>query len=226
MRGLVFLCLIGYSLASSSPYSWNGPGDANQPDPGNDNVCLTDSESCGCCLMQKQMIRMENFFNISLNEMRKGLDRAESALNNVRSSRSAFSVALTDTRRCLTSSRDDTVVKYQSIFINLGDGYNASTGIFTVPRSGVYALALTVYSDAGAPGALLAACARLRKNGRVIAALSEYNTQDQEDSATIVMAMQMQTGDKLDVILPSGCYLCDDNSHFNTFSSFLLYATD
>lgn len=110
--------------------------------------------------------------------------------------------------------------------MNLGDSYNASTGTFTVSRSGVYALALTMYSDAGAPGALLAACVRLRKNGQVIAALSEYNMQDQEDSATTILAMQMQAGDKVDVILPSGCYLCDDNSHFNTFSGFLLYATD
>ncbi|XP_053503723.1 cerebellin 20 [Ictalurus furcatus] len=226
MKGLVFLCLIGCSLANDAVYSWNGPGEPSQPDPGTGNICLTDSDTCNCCLMQTQMMRMESFFNMSLNEMRKNLEKAETALNYVRSSRSAFSVALTDVRRCLTSSRDDMVVKYQSIFINLGDGYNISTGAFTVPRSGVYALALTVYSDAGAPGALLAACVRLRKNGRVIAALSEYNTQDQEDSATTVLAMQMQAGDKVDVILPSGCNLCDDNSHFNTFSGFLLYATD
>ncbi|XP_060754101.1 cerebellin 20 isoform X2 [Neoarius graeffei] len=226
MRGLVFLCLIGCSLANEPVYSWNGPGEPSQPYPSTDNICLTDANACSCCLMQKQMMAMESYFNLSLNEMHRQLEKAQTALNYVRSSRSAFSVALTDTRRCLTSSRDDTVVKYQTIFINLGDRYNASTGTFTVARSGVYVLALTVYSDAGAPGALLAACVRLRKNGQVIAALREYNMQDQEDSATTVLAIQMRTGDKVDVILPSGCYLCDDDSHFNTFSGFLLYATD
>ncbi|KAI4901363.1 hypothetical protein NFI96_014157, partial [Prochilodus magdalenae] len=188
--------------------------------------CLTDSSTCGCCLMQKQMWRMEAFFNMSLTELQKGLDKAQGVLNSMRSSRSAFSVALTDTRRCVGPNRDDMVVKYQSVFINLGDGYNVSTGTFTVPRSGVYALALTAYSDAGSAGALLAACARLRKNTRVIAALSENNTQDQEDSATVVLALQLQAGDKVDVLLPANCFLCDDNSHYNTFSGFLLYSTD
>lgn len=118
------------------------------------------------------------------------------------------------------------MVKYQSVFINLGESYNITTGVFTAPRSGVYALALTVYGDAGAPGALLAACVRMRKNSLVLASLNEYNTQDQEDSATTVLAVQLQVGDKIDVVLPSTCILCDDISHFNTFSGFLLYATD
>ncbi|KAL7848968.1 hypothetical protein SRHO_G00205910 [Serrasalmus rhombeus] len=224
--GIVFLCLLGCSLAQNLTYSWNGPGTSSQGDPNAANECLTDTQTCGCCLMQKQMWRMETFFNMSLTELQRGLERAQGVLNTMRSSRSAFSVALTDTRRCVGPNRADVVVQYQSVFINLGDGYNVSTGVFTVPRSGVYALALTVYSDAGAAGVLLAACGRMRRNGRVIAALNEYNTQDQEDSATVVLAVQMQAGDKVDVILPATCYLCDDNSHYNTFSGFLLYATD
>ncbi|XP_072547854.1 cerebellin 20 [Salminus brasiliensis] len=226
MRGIVFLCLLGCSLAQNMTYSWNGPGASSKTDSNTDNACLTDTATCGCCLMQKQMWRLETFFNMSLTELQKGLERAQGVLNNIRSSRSAFSVALTDVRRCLGPFREDVVVKYQSVFINLGDGYNINTGVFTAPRSGVYALALTVYSDAGAPGASLAACGRVRRNGRVIAALSENNTQDQEDSATVVLAVQLQAGDKVDVILPVPCYLCDDNSHYNTFSGFLLYATD
>lgn len=47
-------------------------------------VCLTDSDTCNCCLMQTQMMRMESFFNMSLNEMRKNLEKAETALNYVR----------------------------------------------------------------------------------------------------------------------------------------------
>lgn len=47
-------------------------------------VCLTDVASCGCCLMQKQMWKMEMFFNLSLNELEKGLERAHAVLNNIR----------------------------------------------------------------------------------------------------------------------------------------------
>uniref|UniRef100_A0A8C8G4G2 C1q domain-containing protein n=1 Tax=Oncorhynchus tshawytscha TaxID=74940 RepID=A0A8C8G4G2_ONCTS len=138
-------------------------------------------------------------------------------------SRSAFSVALTNTRRCEGPFREAKTIVYQYIFVNLGEGYNNRTGIFTVPRSGVYSLALTVYSDSGAPGANLAACANLMVNGRQVAGCSEQNQQDQEDSTTTVMAIQLQAGDKLSVTLPIGCFLCDEQSHYNTFSGFLLY---
>lgn len=141
-------------------------------------------------------------------------------------SRSAFSVALTNTRLCVGPYREDAVVKYGSVFINLGDGYNTTTGVFVAPRSGVYNLALTVYSDSGAPGARLAACVRLRLNGRTLAAPSENNFQDEEDSASVVIAVQLRAGDAVDVALPAGCFLCDDISHYNTFTGFLLYATD
>lgn len=141
-------------------------------------------------------------------------------------SRSAFSVALTDTRLCVGPNREDSVVKYGSVFINLGDGYSTNTGVFVAPRSGVYSLALTVYSDAGAAGATLAACARLRLNGRTLASPSEKNNQDQEDSVSAVLAVQLNAGDRVDVALPAGCFLCDDNNHYNTFTGFLLYATD
>lgn len=143
-------------------------------------------------------------------------------------SRSAFSVALTNGKnlKCFGPFRDDKLIIYEHIFINLGDGYSAETGIFTVPRSGVYSLALTVYSDAGSPGNTLAACASLRVNGQVVAGPREKNMQDQEDSATIVVALHLQAGDQVAVNLPIGCFLCDDNSHYNTFTGFLLYATD
>ncbi|XP_055750927.1 cerebellin 20 [Salvelinus fontinalis] len=220
---IVLLCLLGAALANE--YSWNSPGETTK-DPKTENLCLADQASCGCCLMQKQMWRMEQFFNMSLNELQKGLEKAKAVVNNVRASRSAFSVALTNTRRCEGPFREARTIVYQHIFVNLGEGYNNRTGIFTAPRSGVYSLALTVYSDSGAPGATLAACANLMVNGRQVAGCSEQNQQDQEDSTTTVMAIQLQAGDKLSVTLPIGCFLCDEQSHYNTFSGFLLYATD
>lgn len=143
-------------------------------------------------------------------------------------SRSAFSVALTNEPKlnCYGPFRDDRLIPYKHVFINLGGGYNPNTGIFIAPRSGVYSLALTVYSDAGSPGNTLAACAGLLVNGELKAGPRERNMQDQEDSASIVFALHLKAGDKVAVNLPIGCFLCDNSSHYNTFSGFLLYATD
>lgn len=116
------------------------------------------------------------------------------------------------------------IVTYKHVFLNKGGAYNVNTGIFTAPISGVYSIALTIYSDAGSPGNMLAACATLQVNGQVVAGAKELNTMDQEDSATIAVALQLKAGDKVAVNLTKGCFLCDD-SNYNTFSAFLLYAT-
>ncbi|XP_044211153.1 complement C1q-like protein 4 [Thunnus albacares] len=232
MRAIILLCLLESAFVWAVDYSWTGPGkNTENPrtvNPNTDNVCLTDQASCGCCLMQQQIQRMKMFFNMSLNELEKELMKAKTVLNNVRASRSAFSVALTneDNLNCFGPFRDDRLIVYKHVFINLGDGYNVDNGIFTVPRSGVYSLALTVYSDAGSPGNSLAACAGLQVNNMVVAGPREKNMQDQEDSATIVVALHLKAGDQVAVNLPIGCFLCDDKSHYNTFTGFLLYATD
>ncbi|XP_071352848.1 C1q-related factor-like [Trachinotus anak] len=231
MRAIVLLCLLESALVQALDYSWGGPDKKNESgdiDPSTENVCLTDQASCGCCMMQQQIHRMKMFFNMSLNELEKELIKTKTVLNNIRASRSAFSVALTNDNNlsCFGPLRDDKLVIYKHVFINLGDGYSVDTGVFTVPRSGVYSLALTVYSDAGSPGNSLAACASLLVNGLVVSGPREKNMQDQEDSATIVVALHLKAGDKVAVNLPIGCFLCDDNSHYNTFTGFLLYATD
>lgn len=143
-------------------------------------------------------------------------------------SRVAFSVSLfsDENFKCYGPfSEMNKVVIYKNVFLNLGGAYNMNTGIFTVPFSGVYSLAVTIFSDAGSPGNMLAACANLQVNNKVMARAKEFNTNDQEDSATIVVAMHLKVGDMVTVTLSSGCYLCDE-SYYNTFSGFLLYVTE
>lgn len=47
-------------------------------------VCSADLLSCGCCLMKKQMNRLEMYFNITAEEMNKQLTMTKLALNNMR----------------------------------------------------------------------------------------------------------------------------------------------
>ncbi|XP_056905287.1 complement C1q-like protein 4 [Takifugu flavidus] len=229
MRAIVLLCLLkGVFVQADESYTWGGPGGSTDTDPNTANVCLADQSSCGCCLMQQQIHRIRTFFNTSLAELELQLTQTRNILNNVRASRSAFSVALNndDNLKCFGPFRDDKVVTYSHIFMNLGNGYNQQTGIFTAPRAGTYSLALTAYSDAGSPGNTLAACAALHVNGKSVADLREKNMQDQEDSATVVVAVHLNAGDQVSANLPIGCFLCDNKNHYNTFSGFLLYATN
>ncbi|KAK0135375.1 Complement C1q-like protein 2 [Merluccius polli] len=207
-------------------YSWSQGGKEAVSTQNPDSVCLTDASTCGCCLMQQTMFRMEEFFNMSLNALRNSLQETRNALTKIRSSRSAFSVALTDKRWCLGPHHDNTTIVYKHIFLNMGGNYNPNNGIFTAPLSGVYSLSLTVYSDSGSEGTELAACATLKVNGVAVSVLKDMNAQDQEDSTTSVVALHLTAGDKVYVTLPKNCYLCDDNSHYNTFTGFLLYTSE
>ncbi|XP_016142377.1 complement C1q-like protein 4 [Sinocyclocheilus grahami] len=223
-QGVVLLCVLPLVLGQEKDFSWDGPGQTLAPDP--INPCLTDQNSCGCCVMQKKKWELEQYLNSSMNTLEDLLARAQNTLRNIRDNRVAFSVGLTDRRRCIGPLRTVTNLVYQSIFINIGEAYNSSTGVFTVPRSGVYNLAFTVFSDAGSPGASLAVCASIRKNGVALTALREIYGQDQEDQATAVLLAQLSAGDHITIGLQAGCWICDDQNHYNTFSGFLLYATE
>ncbi|XP_056468373.1 cerebellin 20 [Gadus chalcogrammus] len=232
MKAIAFLALlVCYASSVQSNignYSWEGPdsGSRVQPPSPEENECLPDTASCGCCLMKQTMHRMEEFFNMSLGELQHSLTETRSVLNNMRASRSAFSVALTDRRWCLGPFLSDQVIIYRHVFLNLGGNYNIFNGIFVAPRSGVYLLSLTVYSDSGSAGSHLAACATMMVNDQPAAILRDLNSQDQEDSSTSVQALMLSAGDTVKVVLPKGCFLCDSGNHYNTFTGVLLYSTD
>lgn len=48
-------------------------------------ACLKDQPSCGCCLMQKKMMRMESFFNQTYEAMTKYLAKPKMALDDMMS---------------------------------------------------------------------------------------------------------------------------------------------
>ncbi|CAK6974948.1 uncharacterized protein LOC121899384 [Scomber scombrus] len=226
MRGIILLCLLEAVFADDS-YNWDGPGHvAPVTHPNTD--CSMDTGSCGCCLMQQKLHRLKTYFNETFDMLEKEYSQTKQSFDIIETSRTAFSVGLfsDDRAKCYGPFDFDNLIAYKQVFLNLGGNYNVETGIFTVPCSGVYILAITVYSDAGAPGAKLSACARLQVDDQVVAGTTDVNTYDQEDSATIVVALQLMVEEQVAVSLPKGCFLCDNNSHYNTFSAFLLYATE
>ncbi|XP_043974787.1 complement C1q-like protein 2 [Gambusia affinis] len=229
MRAIVLMCLLQAVFGQDqSKFNWNGPVNT-QPTaaPNLDKLCSNDQAACGCCLMQKTMQRMELFFNMTTKEMSQQLMNSKMTLNNIKNNRSAFSVALNNekTLTCFGPLAEDRRVPYKHVFLNLGDSYNAQTGIFTAPISGVYSLAVTVYSLS--PLDLpQATCAQLQVNGVAVAPLIEKNGLDSEDSSTVVIARHLKAGDQVSVSLLKGCNICDDASHYNTFTGFLLYAAE
>nr|XP_020441646.1 C1q-related factor-like [Monopterus albus] len=228
MRAIVFLCLLHGAFSESMLFTWNGPTHTTVPAKSDTNsVCLTDQSSCGCCLIQKQMQRLEEHFNKTTEELNKEVTKSKTALQNITASRSAFSVALRNlsSMNCYGPFNETSLIIYKHVFINLGGSYNVQTGIFTVPHAGVYSLTITIYAIVTG-GNTLASCANLQVNGQVVAVVTEQTGRDLEDSATAVVALPLKAGDQVSVKLLKGCLICDNSSHYNTFTGFLLYATD
>ncbi|KAK2846929.1 hypothetical protein Q5P01_009928 [Channa striata] len=228
MKALVLLVPLCATLAGATIFSWDGPlGTTPQTNVETTNVCLTDQASCGCCLIQKQIQRLEGFFNQTADELNKELTKSKTTLNNIRASRSAFSVALNNDTMfsCYGPFAENQVISYKHVFINLGGSYNMQTGIVTVPRTGVYSLTVTIYGK-GVGGGTLSTCANLQVNGKVVSTLFEQNGQDLEDSSSSVVTVTLKAGDQVAVNLTKGCFICDSNNHYNTFTGFLLYASD
>ncbi|CAB1415923.1 unnamed protein product [Pleuronectes platessa] len=219
---IVFLCLLLEAFCDQSSYSWSGAENA-----ADSNLIGTEclSASCGCCLIQKQMTRMKIQFELVTVEMNRYLTESKTALNLTRG-RSAFSVSLTNTMSCTVPASNDRRIIYGNVLLNLGGSYNVQTGIFTVPQSGVYCLTVTIHAKAPS-GTNVASCARLQVNGNaVVALLSEQKGNDPQDSSSIVVTLKLKAEDEVDVLLPNGCVVCneDQGEHYNTFTGFLLYA--
>ncbi|XP_019950473.1 complement C1q-like protein 2 [Paralichthys olivaceus] len=224
MRAIVFLCLL-HAASAQWPSLWSSLDSLNEAD-NPENAC-EEPHSCSCCLILQQVNSLSTHFNSTLNELDKEYSQTLQQFSKFEASRTAFSVALDfSTFKCHGPKPADINVIYNHVFLNLGSGYNVNTGIFTALHSGVYTFAFTIHSDAGAADSPLAACAELYVNNTVVARLSEENKEDQEDGATNVVVLQLKAADKVAVNMPKGCSLCDDNNHYNTFSGFLLFATD
>ncbi|AWO99319.1 putative complement C1q-like protein 2-like [Scophthalmus maximus] len=94
-----------------------------------------------------------------------------------------------------------------------------SPGVFTAPRAGVYVFAFTVYSSVSAR---LYHKVQLIWNGTPTAGAFENNREDNEDSATQLVVLQLQKGDQVYVQLTSGRKLCDYLA-YNIFTGYMLY---
>uniref|UniRef100_A0A3P9LVY3 Cerebellin 20 n=1 Tax=Oryzias latipes TaxID=8090 RepID=A0A3P9LVY3_ORYLA len=223
MRAVALLCLL--CVSADGQYNWDGPGRVG---PDSSNACTVDQASCGCCIMLQEMNRLKTYFDTTLTDIEEDFRKTNQSLSTLKAKRVAFTAALYsgDNFKCYGPFTTNSVIIYKQMFLNLGGAYSTDTGLLTVPFSGVYSLAVTSYSDSGSPGFTLAICSSLQVNGKTVAAAKDFNTNDKEDSATIAVALQLTAGDKVSVSLTRGCFLCDDSSHYNTFSAFLLYATE
>ncbi|XP_076102678.1 complement C1q-like protein 3 [Mytilus galloprovincialis] len=117
------------------------------------------------------------------------------------------------TSQTLSSIRD--IVKFDDAKINIGGGYDSTTGIFTAPRNGIYIFSCAIMANGGGEVQF-----QLNKNDQLYtggyAAKSGYGAQ------TVNSLVELRTGDKVYIKHRTGLSQNVLGSHYSTFSGYLL----
>ena len=106
----------------------------------------------------------------------------------------------------------NSVITYDSIYLNYGYGVNIGTGGFTAPVTGIYYFSFA--AQAGTAGTQVF----LRKNTENL--VSSEGTA-LRNMMSLSMTLNLNSGDKVDIYLETGS-LSDDNTHKTFFSGFLI----
>uniref|UniRef100_A0A8C9XI21 C1q domain-containing protein n=1 Tax=Sander lucioperca TaxID=283035 RepID=A0A8C9XI21_SANLU len=129
----------------------------------------------------------------------------------------AFSVALTE---AVGPFRVETTIIYPNIITNIGNAYNAHTGFFTAPISGVYFFRFNVM-DSWKDSAMGAA---LYKNNQRVLLNNAWNHWEDNEHVSNGVVLELSQGDVVHMRLPAWYSVTDfGEHHFNIFSGFLLF---
>uniref|UniRef100_A0A3Q4G090 Cerebellin 18 n=1 Tax=Neolamprologus brichardi TaxID=32507 RepID=A0A3Q4G090_NEOBR len=191
------------------PVDWKGALTCEKSD-----CNCTFNQQRGCCCAASDMFQLEEDI----------LGRMKFLWHDISTLKGRVQ-SLTGEHPCLLNSKCfeaiDLCFPFSSVLLNSGNGYNPSLGIFTAPFPGVYVFSFTTYSSVGENGRLYHKV-QLMKNGKRGASVWENNREDTEDSATQVVALEMQRGDQVYLDLMSGRKLCT-NLQYNVFTGYILY---
>ncbi|CAC5415264.1 C1QL [Mytilus coruscus] len=95
------------------------------------------------------------------------------------------------------------IVKFDDMITNIGDGYDASSGVFTVPRNGTYEFAMNFITSNKDRWLEL----DLIKNNKMV--VREFSAFDKHTSGTLQAILELEKGDRIYVNHPrsSGTFL-------------------
>ncbi|XP_031177956.1 uncharacterized protein LOC116066189 [Sander lucioperca] len=115
----------------------------------------------------------------------------------------AFYAALSDSQGA-GPYNTPTVLKFIEVFTNIGGAYSPTTGFFTAPQKGVYYFRFTIcgHTAKGLMGV------QLFHNGR---------------SIMFAVALELNVGDELHLVLPEEYAIFDNETNHSTFREFLLF---
>ncbi|KAK6468019.1 cerebellin-1-like, partial [Huso huso] len=199
--------------------SWSKP----LPCGGWDCPCAF-SKKRGCCCVANWITRFEDHLFERIGGLWSDLSILTGDVNGITAGLNiAFSALLGKLSLCYGPFTSNTPIKYQTILLNSGIGYNPTLGAFTAPRAGLYSFSFTAFSNEGGVGRRMYHQVSLMHNDDIVASVWEDNREDYEDSGSQTVLLPLSAGDQVYVRLLSGRQLCGDIYLQNSFSGYLIY---
>ncbi|XP_062410224.1 complement C1q-like protein 2 [Sardina pilchardus] len=107
---------------------------------------------------------------------------------------------------------------YKDVFVNAGNAYNPTTGIFTAPMRGVYSFSFSGHNQSTRPMGLA-----LFKNGQQMVTVYNHAAGNRYETATNGMTLQLELGDHVYMRLWTNTWIHDNSANLSTFSGHLLF---
>ncbi|CAC5394177.1 unnamed protein product [Mytilus coruscus] len=127
--------------------------------------------------------------------------------------RPTFFASLKASQQTLYDIKD--IVKFDDAKINIGGGYDSTTGIFTAPRNGIYIFSCTIVAVGGGDVQF-----QLNKNDQFYT--GGYATKTNYGGQTVYSIVEVMTGDKVYIKHRTGSLQKVSGNHHSTFSGYLL----
>ncbi|XP_062334040.1 complement C1q-like protein 2 [Osmerus eperlanus] len=184
---------------------------------------LTDSEQRTAALESRlvasevKVQQQENQISallVDLNATKMKADEQENRYN----SKVAFSVGLGGE---VGPVNTDITLKFSRVLVNVGKAYNPITGIFTAPMRGVYYFRFTILDHISKKYYGI----KLMKNGRSILYNIEWKEHGNHSYLANGLTVELETGDVVYTVLPSGLTISDSIDNHSNFTGFLLFST-
>ncbi|KAL6484331.1 hypothetical protein MHYP_G00063760, partial [Metynnis hypsauchen] len=112
----------------------------------------------------------------------------------------------------------EVTLAFRKVFINIGNAYNPSTGMFTAPVKGVYYFGFSAFANGRNSMGV-----HLCKNGQQIVATYDYNSTHKDVNGANRAILQLEKGDQVYITLWGGLHIFDSYNSVSTFSGFLLF---
>ena len=110
-------------------------------------------------------------------------------------------------------------IVFEDVKTNFGNGYNATSGIFTAPTDGVYVFSTTILT---CPGCV--ASVGLIKNSHSVSGLYAEGATDKRPTTAETILLELTRGDQMSVKIAEAKDQVVGN-HYTTFAGFLLWET-